>query len=66
MEEAREEGGHSGVVLVSHGNTDMPALLNNLGREGMVGRLAKVVTCFVDSLHYFQVTSTSTPNQGPA
>jgi len=54
LEEAKEEGGHSGVVLVSHGNTDMPALLNNLGREDMVGRLAKVVTCFVDSLHYFQ------------
>ena len=46
------------MVLVSHGNTDMPALLNNLGREDMVGRLAKVVTCFVDSLHYFQVRET--------
>ena len=40
---------------MSHGNTDMPALLNNLAREELLDRLHSIVDGFTDSLHYFQV-----------
>ena len=54
IEEEKKTGGFSSAILVSHGTTDMPALLNNLARDDLVERFNASVTHFVDSLTYFQ------------
>jgi len=54
IEEEKKAGGFSSAILVSHGTTDMPALLNNLARDDLVERFNASVTHFVDSLTYFQ------------
>ena len=54
IEEEKREGGYTSAILVSHGSTDMPALLNNIAREGLKERFNESVQHFVDSLSYFQ------------
>ena len=54
IEEEKSEGGYTSAILVSHGSTDMPALLNNIAREGLKERFNESVQHFVDSLSYFQ------------
>lgn len=54
IEQEKREGGYTSAILVSHGSTDMPALLNNIAREGLEERFNDSVQHFVDSLSYFQ------------
>ena len=54
IEEEKKAGGFSSAILVSHGTTDMPALVNNLARDDLMERFNASVTHFVDSLTYFQ------------
>jgi len=42
------------VILISHGEMDVPALMNNLARDGLLDKLKEKVDLFVDSLKYFQ------------
>ena len=50
----RHNGKFKDVFLIAHGNTDMPALLNNLECVNLADELKSVVSYFVDSLQYFQ------------
>jgi len=54
IEEEKKAGDFSSAILVSHGTTDMPALVNNLARDDLVERFNASVTHFADSLTYFQ------------
>ena len=54
IDQEKSEAGSTSAILVSHGGTDMPALLNNIAREGLEERFNKSVQHFSDSLSYFQ------------
>jgi len=54
IEQEKREAGHTSAILVSHGSSDMPALLNNIAREGLEERFNESVEHFADSLSYFQ------------
>ena len=54
IDQEKFEGGYTSAILVSHGNMDMPALLNNVAREGLQEKFNNSVQHFADSLSYFQ------------
>ena len=54
IDQEKREGGFTSAILVSHGSTDMPALLNNIAREGLEEKFNVSVQHFADSLSYFQ------------
>ena len=54
IDQEKSEAGYTSAILVSHGSTDMPALLNNIAREGLQKRFNESVQHFGDSLSYFQ------------
>jgi len=48
------KGDYSDIVLVAHGDTDMPALINNISRADLMQEMIEIVDTFADSLKYFQ------------
>jgi len=50
----RREGNYKDVILISHGDGDMPALINNMARADLLKELNESVGMFADSLKYFQ------------
>ena len=54
IKHSKKEGNFEKVILIAHGNLDMPALLNNLARDNLMGRFRCTVDYFADSLTYCQ------------
>jgi len=54
LKQQKQEGEFTEVVLVSHGTTDMPALINNLARADLVQEFLQNVDFMADSLKYFE------------
>jgi len=54
LNEQKEEGCCKDVVLIAQGDTDMPALINNMARADLMSNLTETVDSFADSLKYFQ------------
>jgi hypothetical protein len=54
MQRLKEEGQFEKVVLIAHGNTDMPALLNKIASANFTAQIKTVVDFFVNSLKYFE------------
>ena len=54
MKKLKERGKFENVILIAHGNSDMPALLNNVSRVNLTSQFKAVVDYFVDSLKYFE------------
>jgi len=54
IKEQKECGKFEKVVLIAHGDGDMPVLLNNLARDNLINDLKLSVDYFADSLRYFQ------------
>ena len=50
----KKDGKYEKVILIAHGDSDMPALLNNLGRDDLLHDFKSCVDYFADSLKYFQ------------
>merc|ERR1719402_1321373 len=54
LNEQRREGNYKDVILISHGDGDMPSLINNMARADLLKDLGESVNMFADSLKYFQ------------
>ena len=54
IKKLKEDGENDRVILIAHGTSDMPALLNNIEMANLTDELKAVVDVFVDSLKYFQ------------
>ena len=54
LNEQRREGNYQDVILISHGDGDMPSLINNMARADLLKDLNESVNMFADSLKYFQ------------
>jgi len=50
----KKAGEYDKVILIAHGDGDMPALLNNLGRDDLITDCKSCVDYFADSHKYFQ------------
>eukprot|EP00090_Calanus_glacialis_P023164 TRINITY_DN35654_c0_g1_i1.p1 TRINITY_DN35654_c0_g1~~TRINITY_DN35654_c0_g1_i1.p1 ORF type:complete len:292 (-),score=62.17 TRINITY_DN35654_c0_g1_i1:37-837(-) len=54
IKEEKKAGKHEKVILIAHGDGDMPVLLNNLARDDLIKEFKSCVDYFADSLRYFQ------------
>eukprot|EP00092_Neocalanus_flemingeri_P029210 GFUD01031707.1.p1 GENE.GFUD01031707.1~~GFUD01031707.1.p1 ORF type:complete len:281 (-),score=65.24 GFUD01031707.1:45-887(-) len=54
IKEEKKIGKYDKVILIAHGDTDMPAFLNNVARDDLIKDLKSCVDYFADSLKYFQ------------
>jgi len=52
--EEKKSGGYEKVILIAHGDSDMPVLLNNIGRDDLIDDLKLSIDYFTDSLRFFQ------------
>jgi len=54
VKKEKKRGEYEKVILIAHGDSDMPVLLNNIGRDNLIHDLKHSVDYFVDSLRFFQ------------
>jgi len=54
VKKEKQRGEYEKVILIAHGESDMPVLLNNIGRDNLIHDLKQSVDYFADSLRFFQ------------